>query len=174
MAPVQALVRVLVPEDVPRCAEVLESVRAWFGLPDSNRAFLEGLRDADTAVAVAVLDAEIVGFIALATHGAQSCEIRIMAVAERHHRRGIGRALLAWAEERCARECTRWLHVKTLGPSTPDAGFERTRSFYFAMGFEPLFESRKLWGPENAALILVKHLACAQFARAEASPGRPS
>jgi hypothetical protein len=50
----------------------------------------------------------------------------------------------------------RWLHVKTRGPATPDPHYERTRRFYLALGFEPLFESLTLWGPEDAALILVK------------------
>ena len=27
---------------------------------------------------------------------------------------------------------------------------------YEAMGFDPLFESRTMWGPEDAALVLVK------------------
>lgn len=37
--------------------------------------------------------------------------------------------------------------------------YERTRAFYLAEGFEPLFESRTLWGEENVALILVSSLA---------------
>jgi hypothetical protein len=48
-----------------------------------------------------------------------------------------------------------------------DPEYEQTRRFYLALGFAPLFESLELWGPENAALILVKHLACA------ASTGEP-
>lgn len=35
-------------------------------------------------------------------------------------------------------------------------GDEKTRLFYLACGFEPLFESLEPWGPENAALVLVK------------------
>lgn len=52
-------------------------------------------------------------------------------------------------------ECER---VKTRRPSTPDEVYERTRHFYLARGFEPLFETLELWGPEDAALILVKRL----------------
>ncbi|MEY4549315.1 MAG: hypothetical protein RL685_5510, partial [Pseudomonadota bacterium] len=31
-------------------------------------------------------------------------------------------------------------------------------AFYLARGFTPLFESDRLWGPENPALVLVKAL----------------
>jgi hypothetical protein len=34
-----------------------------------------------------------------------------------------------------------------------------TRLFYLAAGFEPLFETPALWGPENTALIMVKCVA---------------
>jgi hypothetical protein len=50
--------------------------------------------------------------------------------------------------------------VKTRGPSTYDAAYEETRRFYRAMGFEVLYESMTEWSPQDAALILVKHLAC--------------
>ncbi len=82
----------------------------------------------------------------------------MIAVDPELHRQGVGTALLAWAEQWCEREGVRWLHVKTRGPSTPDPGYERTRQFYLARGFEPLFESLELWGPEDAALILVRVL----------------
>ena len=48
--------------------------------------------------------------------------------------------------------------MKTTGPSCPDPAFESTRAFYLARGFTPLFESDRLWGPENPALVLVKAL----------------
>ena len=153
-------VRAIQREDVPRCAEILESVRPWFGLDDSNRAFMESLRVLPAAVALSLDGATIVGFIALASYSPRAAEIRVMAVERALHRRGFGRALVDWGEAWCRREGVPWLHVKTLGPSTPDEGYERTRAFYVALGYEPLFESKTMWGADNAALILVKHLAC--------------
>ena len=50
------------------------------------------------------------------------------------------------------------LHVKTLAPSHPDPFYARTRAFYRALGFEPVFETPLLWGPENPALVSVKLL----------------
>ena len=50
-----------------------------------------------------------------------------------------------------------YLQVKTLGPSRPDAGYERTRGFYEARGFVPLEELHDLWDA-NPCLLLVKRL----------------
>jgi hypothetical protein len=52
-----------------------------------------------------------------------------------------------------------YLQVKTLGPSWPDPGYERTRRFYEARGFVPLEEIHGLW-EHNPCLILVKRLRC--------------
>jgi GNAT superfamily N-acetyltransferase len=85
-------------------------------------------------------------------------EVHLLAVAREHQRRGAGSSLLEIAE-RWARRCgARFLQVKTTGPSSPDPAFAGTRAFYLARGFTPLFESDRLWGPENPALVLVKAL----------------
>lgn len=49
------------------------------------------------------------------------------------------------------------LQVKTLGPSQPDASYDRTRQFYSHMGFRPLEEIHGLW-PGNPCLVMVKVL----------------
>lgn len=152
------VVRPIGPDDHPRCAEILASVRPWFGMDDANRRFLDGLHVLPSAVAVT--GGEPVGFVSLTSHGPAAAEISVMAVDRSLHRRGAGRALVGWAERWCSEHGVAWLHVKTLGPSTPDEGYERTRAFYVALGFEPLFETATTWGPDNSALVLVKHLAC--------------
>ena len=47
--------------------------------------------------------------------------------------------------------------MKTLGPSYPDAGYAKTRSFYLARGFVPLEEIHGLW-EQNPCLLLVKRI----------------
>jgi len=108
--------------------------------------------------AVAELGGRVAGFVSIERHGPRSVEICVMGVDPALHRLGIGGRLVAWVEQWCRSESVPWLHVKTRGPSTPDPGYERTRHFYLAQGFEPLFESLTLWGPEDAALILVKRV----------------
>ena len=154
--------RELTVHDIPACENILYSLPNWFGMEDSNRAYIESLRTLPGAVAT-VAD-QIVGFIALIEHTADSYEIHVMAVPEAHHRQGIGTTLIRWAESWCRARRIRWLHVKTRGPSTPDPWYDRTRQFYLGRGYAPLFESLTLWGPGNAALVLVKHISCEQSA----------
>jgi hypothetical protein len=47
--------------------------------------------------------------------------------------------------------------VKTLGPSRPSEGYERTRRFYEARGFVALEEIHGLW-EGNPCLLMVKRL----------------
>jgi len=157
-------VRKLDSADVPACARLLAELPDWFGLEAANRAYVESLGRLPGAVAES--DGRIVGFVALELHNPVSAEIHVMGVARALHRQGIGRALLRWARDAARERGARWLHVKTRGPSTPDPDYERTRAFYLAQGFEPLFESSTLWGPENAALILVSSLAPSAEVRA--------
>ena len=139
---------------MPACAEILAALPDWFGLPESNRKSIEGLSRLPAAVVERA--GRVIGFVSVERYGTRAAEIPVMAVHADHHRCGAGRVLVAWVEAWCAEAGVRWLHVKTRGPSTPDPGYERTRRFYLAMGFDPLFESLTLWGSEDAALILVK------------------
>ncbi|MFI5317857.1 MAG: GNAT family N-acetyltransferase [Myxococcota bacterium] len=145
--------RGLEPRDIPACERVLRALPAWFGIEDSNRAYVESLRRLPAAIAET--HGAIVGFVALEVSNPGSIEIHVMAVAPDRHRHGVGRALVRWSREFAAARGAHWLHVKTRGPATPDPDYARTRAFYLAQGFEPLFESLSLWGPGNAALVLV-------------------
>lgn len=149
-------VRELRAKDVTACAGILTALPEWFGLAESNREYVDSL--CRIPAAVAERETAVIGFVGIEPHNPRSVEILVMAVDPHHHRAGVGSALLAWAEAWCRNADVPWLHVKTRGPSTPDPGYERTRRFYIAAGFDPLFESKTLWGPEDAALILVKRL----------------
>jgi hypothetical protein len=81
-----------------------------------------------------------------------------MAVDPDHHRHGIGRAMVEHLEDGLARSGVEFLQVKTLSPTQPDAGYEKTRAFYLACGFRPLEEFPTLWDPWNPALQLVKSI----------------
>jgi GNAT superfamily N-acetyltransferase len=149
-------VRALEPADIPECRRILYGLPDWFGLEESNRAYVESL--SRFPAAVAEVDGAIVGFAALEEHDPNSVELHVIAVEQDRHRQGAGTALVDWAEEWCRDHGVRWFHVKTRGPATPDPGYERTRQFYLSMGFEPLFETLELWGRADAALIMVKRL----------------
>jgi GNAT superfamily N-acetyltransferase len=80
-----------------------------------------------------------------------------MGVRRARHGQGLGTELLRAAEDYLRSRGVEYLQVKTLGPSWPDPGYERTRRFYEARGFVPLEELHGLW-EHNPCLILVKRL----------------
>jgi len=139
-----------------QCRDLIAALPDWFGQPESNAAYL---RDLDRLPSwLSCYGSEIRGAATLAQHNSGSFEVHFMAVRPEFHRQGIGRTLLAHLESEAAVRGGSWLHVKTLAPSHPDPFFARTRKFYEAMGFAPLFETEALWGPENPAVVLVKRL----------------
>ncbi len=148
--------RRLEQRDVPACERVLRALPDWFGMEESNRAYVASLSRLPSAVAEA--GGEIVGFVALEEHNPESLEIHVMGVERGRHRHGIGRALVRWSRDFASARGAHWLHVKTRGPLTPDPDYDKTRAFYLGVGFEPLFETLALWGPENSALVLVMRL----------------
>jgi GNAT superfamily N-acetyltransferase len=138
------------------CNALIAALPEWFGLPESNAVYLRNLSLLPSWVAL--VDSEVVGAITLEQHFPASFEVHFMAVRPEHHRRSIGRSLLVRLETQARARGCRWLHVKTLAPSHPDPCYARTRAFYEAMGFSPLFESSALWSAENPAVVLVKLL----------------
>lgn len=139
------------------CAEILRAVPEWFGIESATRAYIDGVAELPTFVALAD-DGRVVGFLALKHHGDRAAEIWVMAVRPDHHRRGVGRRLVETAERFLMGRSVEYLQVKTLGPSHPDEGYARTRAFYDAMGFVPLEELHGLW-ESNPCLLLVKRLS---------------
>ena len=96
------------------------------------------------------------GLLTLVRHGRHAAEVYVMAVLAQLHRQGIGRALLEHAETMLAADGVEFLQVKTLSPSKPDDGYEKTRAFYLAYGFRPLEEFPTLWDTDNPALQMIK------------------
>jgi coenzyme F420-0:L-glutamate ligase/coenzyme F420-1:gamma-L-glutamate ligase len=140
------------PAERSRIAEaVLRDLPDWFGIEEATRRYIE---DAATLPTFAV--EPDLGFLCLKQHTSRAAEIYVMGVRRAQHRRGIGRALVAAAESWCRVRGIPYLHVKTLGPSRPDPGYDATRSFYEAVGFVALEELHGLWNEDNPTLVLVK------------------
>ncbi len=137
------------------CEAVFATLPDWFGLPESNEAYLADL--ALLPAWVATDAGRVVGFTSMRVHNPKSVELEVLAVRRDRHRQGIGRRLVAAHEAEIERRPGVTLfHVKTRGPSQPDAGYGKTLLFYQSLGFEPLFETDALWGPEDPALIMVR------------------
>jgi GNAT superfamily N-acetyltransferase len=138
------------------CERLLHGLPDWFGIPESNRSYIEGL--STLPAFVARHRGAVAGFVSIRVHGPKSCEIEILAVDRTLHRKGIGRALVGRCEEWARDARASLLHVKTLGPSHPDPFYAETRAFYRAIGFQPLFETTAFWGADQPTLILLKPL----------------
>jgi GNAT superfamily N-acetyltransferase len=136
---------------------LLRALPAWFGIAESVTEYVAAAARLPTYLAYLDGGTEAAGALVVARHFPEAAEVYLMAVAPDLHRRGVGRALLTAAESDLSSEGVRFLQVKTLGPSRPDEGYQKTRSFYLAQGFTPLEEIHDLW-PENPCLILVKAL----------------
>jgi len=120
---------------------ILRELPEWFGIPAAIDRYVEEIPALTTE-----------------RHTPVASELYVLGVLPGYHRRGIGRRLLAHAEEALRGDGIRLLQVKTLGPSHPSAAYGRTRAFYAAMGFLPLEELPELWGADNPCLLLVKCL----------------
>jgi len=132
----------------------LNALPTWFGIPASVEDYVATADRSPTVIAS--LGDEDVGLLTLVRHSRYAAEVYVMAVLPELHRHGIGLALLRHAEGVLAAEGVEFLQVKTLAPSRPDEGYDKTRSFYLACGFRPLEEFRDLWDAENPALQMIK------------------
>jgi len=149
-------IRELGPGERGACESILRSLPEWFGIEESIVAYVRQLA---TMPAFGAWDSDaLVGFLGLLPRAGKAAEIEVMAVLREHHRRGLGSALAAAAEEWLRTRGYRWLMVRTLGPSSVYEPYERTRAFYRRLGFEPLEETPTRWGPDNPCLLSVKRL----------------
>jgi GNAT superfamily N-acetyltransferase len=151
------------PQTVER---LLRALPQWFGIEASNAAYVEEARRLPACLAWPATaptrpdgDAGAAGVLLVERHFPGAAEICLLAVDPAYHRQGAGRALVAAAEAGLVSDGVEFLQVKTLGPSHPDEGYQRTRKFYAAVGFTPLEEIHGVWDPENPCLIMIKHLA---------------
>jgi ribosomal protein S18 acetylase RimI-like enzyme len=141
--------------DADGCSAVFASVPEWFGIPTATGAYLADLPRLPTWVAT--LGGGVVGFVSLARPQPRAFEVHVLAVARAQHGQGVGRALLELAERFARAQDGRFMQVLTLGPSSSDAFYEKTRGFYQKLGYEPLLETDRLW-QGAPTLILVKAL----------------
>jgi len=165
--------RVTPGSNVPQTAErLLRALPQWFGIEASSAAYVEAARRLPAYLAGPAPgppsapagpggpdDGQgAAGVLLLERHFPGAAEIHLLAVDPAYHRHGAGRALVEAAEAGLIADGVEFLQVKTLGPSSPDEGYERTRAFYAAMGFTPLEELHGLWDEGNPCLIMIKHL----------------
>lgn len=70
----------------------------------------------------------------------------------------LEKILLSEAEKFLAENNFKFLTVKTLSDLSKDENYEKTRRFYFAMGFDHLEVFKTLWDESNPCLMMVKNI----------------
>lgn len=122
------------------CKEIIAELPNWFGLPDANAAYIEGTGSRDCFVTRD--ETRVVGMLSLGHPYPTNADIYWMGVLPNYHRKGVGLALFN-AALLCAQKLgCETMTVETLSDSDSDEGYARTRAFYLAIGFKPLFELR--------------------------------
>ena len=128
----------------------------WFGKPDSNAAYAKQAEVLDGYIAMSEGAAR--GLLLLKQTSPISAEIFWMGVDPRHHRAGIGRALIDRACTDARSTKTKYLFVATLHPDDPYEPYQRTRRFYEAQGFRFVLEEQFPADAENPLAYYIKEL----------------
>ena len=138
------------------CTPILRTLPEWFGIEESILQYSSHIERLPTFLAKTCED--VIGFLSIKQHSPYSAEILVMGIQPEFHRHGIGRKLLIAAQEWLRQQGVEYLQVKTLGPTSDDINYAKTRDFYEAVGFRALEELPQIWDAHNPCLILVKRL----------------
>ena len=138
------------------CNSIITQLPAWFGIPSATERYIREVAD-EVALVIHDDTGAPLGMLSLRHPFPNNADILWLGVLSDYHRSGMGRALVEAAIKRAKEWGCKTLTVETLGPSHPDEGYRRTRAFYAAMGFEPLFELAP-YGPDNPQIYLLMQL----------------
>lgn len=144
------------PGPVNDCERILRALPEWFGIEAAIQGYVTIIPSLLTFLAKA--GGQTIGFLSLKQHNPYSAEVYVMGVLSVFQRSGIGSALMEKAEEYAKDQKVEYLQVKTLGPSSNDVNYAKTRAFYLASGFRPLEEFTEIWDENNPCLIMVKKI----------------
>lgn len=123
----------LVPSDYARIDELVAGLPEWFD--ERARSTSIPIDIKHQRGFVAKRQGKVVGFITLYIAEGK-LNIGWLGVQHELHRQGIGRLLLAKAEEVARQQGVPELALYTLGDGVDYEPYERTRRFYFANGFQ--------------------------------------
>ena len=136
------------------CLDILRDLPEWFGIEAS---LLDYVNDVKKCVFITYEDYENLGFIALKEHP-NSYDMHVLGVLKAHHGKGIGKTLVAYAEDYARNHAKKYMTVKTLSADHPDLHYKKTRAFYERMGYEHLEVFKTLWDENNPCLYMTKCL----------------
>ena len=128
----------------------------WFGNAKSNAIYAKQAETLDGYVAE--VDGVRRALLLLHRIRRRSAEIYWMGVDPTLHRGGVGRALVAAAEEAAQKDGAKFFFVATLHPDDTYEPYKRTRDFYESIGFEYVLEEQFPADHENRVGYYLKLL----------------
>ncbi len=152
------IVELTTGEKKSHCADtVLQALPDWFGIEEARSEYVAGVAELPFWAAVDCHE-NWLGFVAVKVHCGHTGEIYVVGVLPQYHGRGIGKQLMEGADEYLVQDGCKYVIVKTLSDLVESEHYERTRSFYLSVGFEPLITLEEMWDEGNPCLLMIKHL----------------
>jgi [ribosomal protein S18]-alanine N-acetyltransferase len=135
--------------DRERCARLMSTSDPWLTLGRTYESSYQLLGDPTREIYVAKVGEEVAGFVILLMHGAFVGYIQTICMAQEHRNRGLGRRLLAFAEERIFRESPNVF----LCVSSFNTGAQR---LYLRLGYELIGELKDYIMRGHSELLMRK------------------
>ncbi|MBB6482290.1 GNAT family N-acetyltransferase [Spirochaeta isovalerica] len=136
---------------------ILENLPEWFGDKESLEKYVNTVKGKPFYAAVEE-NKNSIGFLSLKLHNKYTADLYVTGILKKYHRQGIGKLLVQRAESYLMKNKYKFFMVKTLGESSSDESYAKTRKFYFSQGFYPMEEIKEIWGEKNPCLIMVKNI----------------
>ena len=131
------------------CARMMAASEPWITLRRDAGAALAIVADPGRESYGAFLGGELVGFVILVMHGAFVGYVQSVCVAPVRRGQGLGRRLMAFAEERILRETPNvFLNVASFNPDA--------RRLYERLGYEVVGELRDYIVPGHSEILMRK------------------
>jgi ribosomal protein S18 acetylase RimI-like enzyme len=131
------------------CARIMSTSEPWITLGRDFDASLAVMTASDHEAYVVLEDEEVAGFVVLCMHGALVGYLKSIAVREDWRSRGLGRRLMAFAEDRIFEDAGNvFLLVSDFNV--------RARQLYDRMGYRLVGELTDYWLPGHSEILLRK------------------
>ncbi len=140
------------PEEAHACAAIMAASEPWLTLQHNHASALASFTSPGREVYLARIGETVAGHVVVNMGGALSGYIQILAVASEWRNRGIGAALIQYAEQRIFRDTPNvFLCVSDFNP--------RAQKFYARLGYERIGELKNYIIPGASEFLMRKTIA---------------
>ena len=135
--------------------EILNDLPEWFGIPESTQEYIKNVinmpfwieKENDT----------VKGFITLKENSPYTCEIYVMGILKKYHKKGIGKLLFNEFYNYAKNKNYEFIQVKTVKEGIYPI-YDITNKFYKSLNFKEFECFDSLWDKSNPCQIYIKHI----------------